>query len=127
MRLVLGVIAGIVVWFVAITAIGFALRMLAPDLAAALAAHTTTIAMAERLAISFVGSLLGGWLAATIGKGQRAAMVTGIVMLVVFVPYHLFGRDMQGPIWTAFPLWYHLTFFVSLPVLAVIGGRFARS
>jgi len=126
MRLVLGIVAGLVAWFVAITAIGFVLRLLAPDVGAALVAHTTVVAMAERLAISFIGSLFGGWMAATIGKGQRAAMITGVIMLIIFVPYHLFGSDQHGPIWTSFPLWYHLTFFVSLPLLAILGGRFAR-
>lgn len=123
MRLVLGIVAGLVAWFVAITAIGFVLHLLAPDVSASLVAHTTAVAMAERLAISFVGSLFGGWLAATIGRGQRAAMITGVLMLIIFVPYHLFGRDMQGTIWTSFPLWYHLMFFVSLPLLAILGGR----
>ena len=125
-RLILGVVSGVVAWFVAIMAIGFILRVAAPGIGAALAAHTTAAAMAARLGISFVGSILGGWLAATIGKGQRAALINGLLMLVIFVPYHLFGSDMQGPIWTNFPLWYHLTFFVSLPLLAILGGRFAR-
>ncbi|MBV9903541.1 MAG: hypothetical protein JO346_03040 [Alphaproteobacteria bacterium] len=97
-----------------------------PAVDTALKVHSTAAAMAERLAISAVGSLIGGWLAATVGRSQRAALITGIVMLVIFVPYHLFGSDMQGKIWTSFPLWYHLTFFVSLPLLAILGGRLAR-
>ncbi len=125
-RTILGVVAGIIAWFVVITLVGIGLRAGAPDIGTMLAKHATAGAMAGRLACSFVGSLIGGWLAATIGKGQRAALINGIVMLAIFVPYHLFGSDMQGPIWTSFPLWYHLTFFVSLPLFAVLGGRMAR-
>ncbi len=40
-------------------------------------------------------------------------------MLLIFVPYHT-------TIWTQFPLWYHLTFFVSLLLLSVLGGRLRR-
>jgi len=127
MRLVLGIILGIVAWFAVVFVVSFALRAAAPALGATLVAHATTTAMGERLAISFVGSLLGGWLAATVAKEQRAPLIAGVLMLVIFVPYHLFGRDAGGTIWTSFPLWYHLTFFVSLPVLSVLGGRLARA
>jgi hypothetical protein len=45
-------------------------------------------------------------------------MVAGVVLLLFFLPFHYL-------IWSKFPLWYHLTFFVSLPLLSLIGGRFA--
>ncbi|MBS0470889.1 MAG: hypothetical protein JSR60_07450 [Proteobacteria bacterium] len=126
MSLILGIVAGIIGWIVVVVGVSAAIRFLAPDLSAALLAHTTATAMAERLAISFAGSLFGGWLAATAGRSRRAALITGIVMLAIFVPYHLFGHDAMGPIWTSFPMWYHVTFFVSLPLLAILGGRIAR-
>jgi hypothetical protein len=30
-------------------------------------------------------------------------------------------------IWNQFPVWYHLTFFVSLVLLSVLGGRLGRA
>ncbi|MBV9044919.1 MAG: hypothetical protein JO167_14585 [Alphaproteobacteria bacterium] len=125
-RTILGVVLGIVAWVATVALITVVLASAMPAVDTALKVHSTAAAMAERLAISAVGSLIGGWLAATVGRSQRAALITGIVMLVIFVPYHLFGSDMQGKIWTSFPLWYHLTFFVSLPLLAILGGRLAR-
>jgi hypothetical protein len=123
MRLILGIVAGIVGWFVAVFAISYVIGLASPGLSAALRAHSTEIAMAERLGISFVGTLFAGWLAATIARSQRGALIAGIALLAIFVPYHLYGSDMQGKIWTSFPLWYHLSFFVSLPLLAILGGR----
>jgi hypothetical protein len=127
MRLVLGIVLGIAAWFVAVTAIGYAIKMGAPSLDAALLAHSTTTALAERLGISFVATLFAGWLAAVVARDQRAALIAGILLLAAFVPYHLYGRDTGGPIWTHYPLWYHLTFFVSLILLSVLGGRLRRA
>lgn len=80
----------------------------------------TVTMMAARLGISFIATLAGGYTAAAIGKRQTAALITGIVLLLLFIPVH-YG------LWHKFPLWYHLTFLISLPVLSVIGGWFART
>lgn len=123
LRLILGAVLGVVAWFAVVIGVSLVLREASPALAAAMNAHATAMALAERLAVSFLGSLVGGYVAALIG-GSRTPLVAGILMLLIFVPYHLFGRDAGGTIWTSFPLWYHLTFFVSLPVLSLLGGRF---
>ena len=44
----------------------------------------------------------------------------GLLMLAMFIPVHL-------DIWNDYPVWYHVTFLSSLPVLAWIGGRLART
>jgi hypothetical protein len=106
--------------------VSYLVRTAAPDVNAAMVAHTTVAAMAERLAVSFLGSLIGGYLAMLVARDHRGPLITGVLMLVIFVPYHLFGRDAAGMIWTSFPLWYHLTFFVSLLLLSILGGRLAR-
>ncbi len=124
MKAVPGIVLGVVAWFAVVFAVSFAIRAGDPSLSAALLAHTTPIAMIERLVISFIASLAAGYLAALLsGESRRAPLIAGMLLLVIFVPYHLYGRDAQGTIWTSFPLWYHLTFFVSLPLLSVIGGR----
>lgn len=122
LRLILGVVAGVVGWLVVVIALSLLLRGVAPDISTALNVHATTTALAGRLAISFLGSLLGG-LAAALASGERsrAPMIAGVLLLLCWGYYHV------TMIWHQFPLWYHLTFLVSLPLLSVLGGRFARA
>jgi hypothetical protein len=121
-RGILGAVAGIAAWFATVFVLGLGLRYGWPDYAAAAKAMALPM-MAARLGISFIGSLIGGYLASTISRERMwAALGMGIIMLAWFVPYHL-----RPEVWHTFPIWYHLTFFVSLPVLSLIGGRFAKS
>lgn len=117
MRLLLGIAAGLLGWFAVVVIVSFALRALAPDAAAALAAHATVGAQATRLAISFGGSLFGGWLAAAIARTSHAALIAGVLLLLGWGYYHL------TMIWDQFPVWYHVTFLISLPLLAFAGAR----
>jgi hypothetical protein len=118
MRTVFGVVAGIVTWFVIVLGLSFALRAVAPDVAAELNRHATVAALWERLAISFLGSLLGGLVASAVSRENlRAPLIAGVLLLLWWGTYHV------TMIWNQFPLWYHLTFFVSLVLLSVAGGR----
>ena len=121
MRTIFGIVIGVVAWIAVVIGVSFALRAAAPDVAAALNAHATTVALCERLAISFLGSLVGGYLAALVARDQTAPLIAGVLLLLCWGYYHV------TMIWHQFPLWYHLAFFVSLPLLCLIGGRFARS
>jgi hypothetical protein len=47
---------------------------------------------------------------------MRALLMTGAILLVAFVPVHL-------GLWDKFPVWYHLTFLLSLVPLIYLGGR----
>jgi hypothetical protein len=122
LRTVLGVAAGVAAWFVVVIGVSFVLRAAAPDLAAELNRHATTVSLLERLAISFVGSLLGGLLAALVsGERLRAPLIAGVLLLLAWGYYHV------TMIWNQFPIWYHLTFFVSLVLLSVLGCRLRRA
>jgi len=117
LRLILGAVLGVVAWVAVVVGVSLLLREVAPALSAAMNVHATATALAERLAVSFLGSLVGGFVAALVaGDRSRAPLVTGVLMLLIFVPYHT-------TIWTQFPIWYHLTFFVSLLLLSLLGGR----
>jgi hypothetical protein len=120
LKLIAGVILGVVAWMAVVVGVSLLLRAVAPDVNAALVAHTTTIAMAERLAISFLGSLVGGYLAMLVARDSRAPLFAGLLLLAGWGYFHVMV------IWNQFPLWYHLTFFVSLPLLNILGGRLAR-
>ena len=114
-----GVVAGLIAWIVLITLLNLGLRHGWPQYAAVEKAMAFTFAMmAARLAESAVSSLVSGWVAARIG-GRIAALVAGLMLLMMFVPVHY-------QLWHRFPVWYHLTFLLSLPVLSVVGGRLAR-
>ena len=123
-RTVLGAIAGIVTWMVAVTVVGFVIGQMWPELAVAgRNPPTLTLAMlATRLCISFACSVLCGAVAAWVGRdGMTAALAAGVVLLIGWGTYHV------AVIWHLFPVWYHLTFFVSLPVFSLLGGRLAAT
>ena len=121
MRIIIGIVIGVVAWMAVVVGVSLLLRAVAPDINAALVAHTSTVAMAERLAISFLGSLVGGYLAALIAKDQRAPLIAGLLLLAGWGYFHVMV------IWHQFPLWYHLTFFASLLLLSILGGRLVRA
>ena len=116
-RIPLGAVINVVT-FVAIGTIGFIImRLTWPAYAAVEKAMTfDTPMMATRLAVAATGSLIGAYLA---GLTTRDARIGGLVLLALFIPVHM-------QLWDKFPLWYHATFLTSLPVLAFIGGMFAR-
>ena len=57
---------------------------------------------------------------AFIGRSGWTAVVTGALLLLIFIPEHI-------SLWDKFPIWYHLTFLTSLVPLAVVGGWIAGS
>jgi hypothetical protein len=111
------VVAGLVVWAIVVTVLNLGLRYGMPGYAAVEKAMLFTVPMmAARLSISAVSSLASGYAAAAIGRRQMPAIVAGVIMLLLFIPVHY-------SIWDKFPIWYHLTFLTSLPVLSALGGR----
>ena len=122
MRIVLGIILGITAWFVIVLGVSFVIKSADPALNAALASHVTTTALVERLIIGFAGTIVAGYVAALAsGENRRAPLIAGVLLLAFWGYYHV------TMIWNQFPLWYHLTFFASLPLLSVLGGRLAGS
>jgi hypothetical protein len=120
LRSILAVVAGVLAWGIVVTILNLGLRHGWPAYAAVEKAMLFTVPMmAARLSISGISSLVSGFAAAAIGRSGQAALIAGVLLLLIFVPIHYM-------IWSKFPLWYHLTFLVSLPLLSVIGGRFAR-
>jgi phosphatidylserine synthase len=119
-RLIGGVIAGIVAWIVVVTVLNLLLRHGWQDYAAVEKAMAFTVPMMiARLAMSGISSLAGGLVAARIGKGGPAPWIAGVILLLLFIPVHY-------SLWSRFPVWYHLTFLASLPLLSWAGGRFQR-
>jgi hypothetical protein len=120
MRLIGGVIAGVVAWIAIVTLLNLGLRNGWPDYAAVEKAMMFTLPMmASRLAMSGISSLAAGLVSAWIEKGRRAPLVSGAVLLLLFLPIHY-------SLWDRFPVWYHLTFLASLPLFGWVGGMLWR-
>jgi hypothetical protein len=117
---ILAVIAGLVVWVVIAAVAGLILRGAWPAYAAVADAMTFTLPMMfARLSIGAVATLAAGWVTAVASRRSTlAALTTGLILLVLFIPQHIM-------LWTRFPIWYHLTFLVSLVPLAYMGGQIA--
>jgi hypothetical protein len=78
---------------------------------------TFTLAMMiGRLVIGAVATLAMGLAASVVSRRSLVAtLVAGVLLLLAFIPQHI-------SLWDKFPLWYHLTFLLSLVPLAYLGG-----
>jgi hypothetical protein len=118
-RAIIAVVAGVIVWGAVAVGLDLLLRIIFPGYAAAEPEFRFTLGMMlARLALpGAVPSIAAGFVSAWIARGEvRVVAVLAIILLLCFLPghYHL---------WTKFPLWYHLTFFVSLILLPLLGAK----
>jgi hypothetical protein len=119
-RLIGGTIAGLIAWITIVTILNLGLRYGWPAYAAVEKTMLFTLSMmAARLAMSGFSSLAAGYIAASVGKGGPAPLVSGAFLLLMFLPVHY-------NLWAKFPAWYHLTFLTSLPLLAWAGSTLWR-
>jgi hypothetical protein len=116
------VIAALVTWIFVATVLNLALRASWPHYHKAETGFNFTFAMKlARLVLGATSSLGAGFVAAWIGKGRmREATLSGIILLALFIPNHYL-------LWDKFPVWYHLTFLVSLLPLTLLGAALNRS
>jgi hypothetical protein len=116
-RALLAFIAGLLAWVLVATLLNLALRRLLPGYPKAEPAMAFTSGMLlARLAIAFSSSVAAGALSAAIApRSGWVPWALGALLLVVFVPEHV-------KLWHVFPVWYHLTFLVTLVPLVGLGG-----
>jgi hypothetical protein len=117
-RPVLAFIAAIVTWVIVASLLNRGLRIAFDGYAAAEPTMIFTLGMMlARLVIGAVASLASGAAIGWIAPGRgRTAWVFGLVWLALFIPAHV-------KLWHVFPLWYHLTFLVSLVPLVILGSK----
>ncbi|HEX4420142.1 MAG TPA: hypothetical protein VH165_19640 [Kofleriaceae bacterium] len=117
---ILGVVVGLIAWVAVVTVAGLILRVSWPAYASVAAAMTFTLPMLlARLSISALATLVTGLIATRIRP--RSILVTlmpGVILLVLFIPQHIM-------LWPKFPIWYHLSFLLSLVPLTWAGGKMA--
>jgi hypothetical protein len=118
-KAILGVVAGLAVWMTVVSVAGLILRAAWPEYVSAAGAMAFTASMkVARLAIGALATLAAGWVAALAARSTAAALWMGALLLVGFIPDHIM-------LWSKFPVWYHLTFLLSLVPLSYAGGRIA--
>jgi hypothetical protein len=122
-RIVLGVLAGVIVWLVVVTVIDRTMRHFWPDYATVFTAMTFTLPMMiARLAESTVALIIASVITARVSPASRtASWAFAIVMFVPFAWYH------TTMIWAKFPIWYHAYFLLSLLAVPVLMASMTRS
>lgn len=116
---IIGVVVGLVAWVIIATVVGTIMRVSWPAYARVASAMTFTLPMMiARLSIGALATIAMGTVTAVIARSTIARLMPGILMLVLFIPEHVI-------LWQKFPVWYHLTFLVSLIPLTYAGARFA--
>lgn len=116
-RTVASIIAGLAVWAVVATILNFGLRAALPGYQAAEATLQFTTAMkAGRLSLAALSCLVAGATVRAVAPASRwAPWVAGAIVLTLFLPVHY-------RLWDKFPVWYHLTFLLSIVPLFAIGA-----
>jgi hypothetical protein len=116
-RKILGVAAGLAVWSLIVIVAGTIMRRSWPAYASVADAMTFTLPMlVARLSISTVATLVAGLVTAfIIRRSVVARLMPGVLLILGFIPVHIM-------LWDKFPVWYHLTFLVSLVPLTYLGG-----
>ncbi|HXS89554.1 MAG TPA: hypothetical protein VN705_09405 [Steroidobacteraceae bacterium] len=116
-RNILGVVAGLVAWLLVAATLGFIMRTSWPAYAAVAETMNFTLPMMlARLSIGALATLAAGLVTALITRSAVARLIPGVLLLVAFIPQHVM-------LWDKFPLWYHLTFLLSLVPLTYLGSR----
>src|ERR1700745_3961717 len=115
-RSIPGCVAGLVTWIVVVTVINRMLRLSIPNYTAAEHTLQFTLAMKwARLLMAIVTSVVAGIVTASVSRSRRwAPLIVGTVVLAMFVPLHI-------AIWSKFPVWYHLTFLLTI-IPSVLAG-----
>jgi hypothetical protein len=121
-RAIFAFVAGLVTWILVVSLLDRGLRIALAGYAAAEPDLTFTPAMmAARLTMAALTSLIAGAVAgATAPASTYVAWILGAGLLAAFLPEHVM-------IWHRLPIWYHLTFLLTLLPLVVLGSRLGRT
>jgi hypothetical protein len=118
-RKALGVVAGLAAWMMIVTVVGAIMRLSWPAYAKVADAMTFTLPMlVARLSIGALATLATGVVTARIAPSRLVRLIPGVLLLIAFIPVHMM-------LWEKFPVWYHLTFLLSLVPLSYVGGAIA--
>jgi hypothetical protein len=116
-RSVLACLAGLLTWIVVVTVINRVLRLSLPNYTAAEKTLQFTLGMKwARLLMAVMTSVVAGAVIGWISRSSRwPPLIVGSVVLAMFVPLHI-------AIWNKFPVWYHLTFLLTIIPAVLVGA-----
>lgn len=116
-RFILACLAGLVTWIVVVTVINRVLRLSLPNYTAAEHTLQFTLGMKwARLLMAIVTSVAAGAVTGWISRSSRwAPLIVGGVVFAMFTPLHI-------AIWSKFPVWYHLTFLLTIIPAVLVGA-----
>ena len=117
-RAIYALVAGLVMWALVATLLNRVLRLALPGYAAAEPTLIFTLTMkVARLILAALASLAAGATAGLIAPARKGVpWLLGAIILAAFIPVHV-------QLWAKFPVWYHLTFLVTLVPLVVLGAK----
>jgi hypothetical protein len=119
-RAILAGLLALVTWTLVASIINRVFRLVIPGYTAA--EHTLQFTLSieiARLLMGAAASVAGGVVASWIAPTKSwVAPVVGIIVLALFLPVHI-------AIWAKLPVWYHLTFLLTIIPLVVLGARLA--
>jgi hypothetical protein len=115
-RSILACLAGLLTWLIVVTVINRVLRLTLPNYTVAEHTLQFTLTMKwARLLMAIATSLTAGAVTRWVAPASRyPAWIVGSIVLAMFVPAHI-------SIWSRFPIWYHLTFLLTI-LPAVLAG-----
>ena len=131
-RLILGIIAGFIVWSILwvgsdaiFSAISTEWGKTSTEFREAVANQTPyTLSSTVLIALlikSFIVSIISGFIAALIAKeNTKSTFILGILLL-------LFGIFIQVSHWNYMPLWYHILFLALLIPMTILGGKLKKN
>lgn len=132
LRIILGVIAGFIIWSILWVGSEQVLSVVFPEwwginqTEFEKATFNKTPFIADTTILIFnvirggIVSILSGFMAAVIaGENRKTTMILGILLLA-------FGLFVVSMTWTQIPLWYHIVFSAMLIPLTVLGGKIKR-
>ena len=119
-RSIFACFVGLLTWMVVVTVINRVLRLSLPNYTAAEHTLQFTLEMkVARLAMAIVTTLAAGAVTRWIAPASRwAPWIVGSVVLAMFVPVHI-------SLWSRFPVWYHLTFLLTIIPAVLVGALLA--
>jgi len=121
-RSILACLAGLLTWIIVVSVINRVLRLSLQNYTAAEETLQFTLAMKwARLFMAIVTSLAAGAVTRWISPSSRwTPWIVGAVVLAMFLPVHI-------AIWSRLPVWYHLTFLLTIVPAVRAGALLPRT
>jgi hypothetical protein len=116
-RFILACLAGLLTWILVVSVIDRVLGLSLPNYTAAEHTLQFTLGMKwARLLMAIVTSVMAGAVTGWISRsGRWAPSIVGGVVFAMFLPVH-------SAIWSRFPVWYHLTFLLTIVPAVLVGA-----